>query len=185
MDLTDEVSIFAEGSVVETAQCIFLGVSLLVCLIQLLREKRRMTRPMLVLYVLIFASVLLREVDVQELSLPRVLIVLGSGIGRNAWLGLSWLAYVWYAFSRQKLWVPQMRHFLLRTSAGWTLILGCLCYVSGWPFDKELFHLGEGINLAIEESLELSGTMFFFLSALLLVRFGAPLPGGGGAWRMH
>ena len=174
---------FGEGAMVETVQWGLLAAAVVLCLVQIVREKRRMTRNVLVLFALLFTAVLLREVDVEDFEGPRIFVLLGSGIGRNAWQGIGWLAYGWFALSRHRLWVPQMYHFLFRTSAGWAVIFGCLCYASGLPFDKEWLPLGSEMNLILEESLELAGCVFFFISAVLLVRFGAPQVGAGGAWR--
>ncbi len=174
---------FGEDGIVELAQSWLLVAAVLLCLIQIIREKRRMTRNLLVLFALVFTSVLLREVDVEDFAWPRIFILLGSGPGRDILLGLCWLAYGWFALSRHRLWVPQMYHFLSRTSAGWAVMAGCICYASGLPFDKEWLPLGPGVNLMFEESLELAGCAFFLISAILLVRFGAPQLGAGGAWR--
>lgn len=171
MELTAAWTIFEEGGLVETTQWVLLAASTLLCLFQLILEKEAIGRSALVLLALFFTTLLLREVDVEDFAWPWVFLFLGSGTGRDLWLGLSWVAYASFAISRWRWWFPQMRHLLLRTTFGWALMAGCACYAAGLIFDKEWLPLGAGASLAAEESGEMAGCVFFFVSALLLVRF--------------
>lgn len=46
-------------------------------------------------------------------------------------------------------------------------ILGCLLYACGWPFDKELLNIDEGLSLWFEETFELNACLLFFCASLI------------------
>jgi hypothetical protein len=177
MELTGAWAIFEEGAVVEILQSVMLAGAALLCLGQWRRESRRISRSVPVLFGLVFVTIFLREVDVEDLAVPQIFIFLGSGSGRNAWLGTAWAAYGWFALSRWPVWLPQMRHLLQRSAPGWAFLAGCACYLAGFPFDKEWLPIGAGPNLVVEELLEAVGCSFFLVSALLLLAAGVPAAG--------
>lgn len=113
-------------------------------------------------------TVLLREVDVERLDLPQVLILLGSGGGRNLLIGLAWVLTLTQLWRRRDRAWPQLMA-ALRSPACLLAMAGVTCYVLGWPFDKGLLPLDKGHHLFVEELLESCATFLLALAALWLV----------------
>lgn len=163
-------SIFEEGALAETLQWVLLAAAVLLCLSELLRRQPRLSRNLLLLFVLFFVTLLLRELDVEDLALPQVLVALGSGPGRDVWLGASWAISGCFAISRWRCWLPRLPQVLLGVKEAWGFLLGCGCYAASLAFDKAWFPLAPAVNLAAEETLELLGCFFLLINVFLIVR---------------
>lgn len=163
--------LFAEGGLVETAQAVLLGLAILLCLIQAARRQRTCGRMPLAFLALLFATLLLREVDVQDYPLPRLLVLLGSGIGRNLWLGIGWGAFFAVLAMRWQTGRIHLRDFLGRPGPSLAFAAAGIFYAAGYPFDKEWLPISAANNLIIEEFCEFLACGFFLLTAVLLVRW--------------
>ena len=107
---------------------------------------------------------ILRELDVEKLDVPQVVILFGSGFGRNtlmAVLGVSLLIYAILNFRSIRVFLPQ---FFFETSS-LIILAGLLFLVSGGLFDKEIV---ETVHYQFfEEILEVTGYYLMFAGAVI------------------
>lgn len=153
----------AENGVLELAQNIFL---LLACL---LHSNHSWTKPSISherhwhsgLALLCFA-LLLREVDINRFGTSTTwgtIEIIVRGV--TVFVGVIYAGLV---FSRWRLAAKNIR--LLATSPTTILTgLGCVAYLSSWPFDKMIFALPGDISEWIEETLELNATILLFAAS--------------------
>ncbi|MFA5516846.1 MAG: hypothetical protein WDA20_11225 [Desulfuromonadales bacterium] len=164
-----------ENALLESSQALCLGASALVAAILALKDRPH--RFIWAFYLLFSLSMFLREVDVEDFGLPTLLIVLGSGLGRNILLAVCWLGLLAW-FLRD----PRARSTgLLRFLWPWYGIIfcaGCLFYAAGLPFDKQCFPLQKQASRLMEELLEFAGALLLLqvpLAGILpLLRPSAP-----------
>lgn len=110
-------------------------------------------------------SFILRELDVEKFDLPRIIILLGHGLGRNIMLISLWLLVT-------GLFVRDYKHYLgiavnlLMTRSALLMIAGGLLLILGDLFEKMVF--GVTFHQLYEELSELNGYFFILLAALSL-----------------
>lgn len=160
-----EPGIAEENRLLEQGQVIFLAGAAVVCLIRMAvgaAAKRFFPFGFLFLFFLTF---LLREVDVEDFPLPDIVILLGSGTGRDIVLGAAWIIYL-FLLVRRPLRLPATAHRFLTSRVGAYFTAGILFYLAAMPFDKNMLDLSQNALLFGEESLELAGTFLLFLASL-------------------
>jgi hypothetical protein len=117
-------------------------------------------------YSLFMVSMLLREIDMDRIGLPDMIVFVTSGVGRDLILGVSWLVILFLA----------IRHFrqareeivsALRSVWGRHLLVGVLFYLGGESFDKHLYPFSRETTLFCEEMLEALGAFMFMYSTIL------------------
>lgn len=154
-----------ENRLLEWGQVLFLAGGAVVCLIRMAAgaaTKRFFTFGFLFLTFLTF---ILRELDVEDFSLPDIVILLGSGPGRDILLGGGWIIYL-FLLVRRPLRIPATAHGFLTSRVGAYFTAGILCYLAATPFDKGMLDLSPNALLFGEEYLELAGTFLLFLAFL-------------------
>ncbi len=107
-------------------------------------------------------SFILREVDVEDLSLPQWLIVIGSGKGRNALIVALSLFTLWQLFKQinYRMIVP-----LLATRFAFYMYWVFLCLVLSWLFDKGVVK-SDSSNI-FEELSEVNAYALILFSAVI------------------
>jgi hypothetical protein len=116
----------------------------------------------------------LREMDVEELNVHPWLIFLGSGLGRDLFIGSLWIAFVAKLLpAREQVWHYSLA--VLRTSAGGLLVLAGVLVVAGALFDKGL--LSTANSLFWEETLELFGYALLCTAAHTISSGTSYIPG--------
>lgn len=113
---------------------------------------------------LVFTAMLLREVDAERMPLPESVILLVSGTGRNILLGIAFAVTVGVAMSHPRRYFFESLAMMQRN--GPWLIVGCLLYVSSWPFDKNVFLLQPETALFFEEVIECGATLCFVAASI-------------------
>ncbi len=113
---------------------------------------------------LLCVTFFLREVDIEKLGFNPVITWLGSGFGRNLWLGVAWLVFLLiFSFHARKL----CKIFLtwLNSLAGRTMLLAGLFFILAWPLDKNVFPISRLSAQFYEELLELNASILMLLSS--------------------
>lgn len=87
--LLDDPSVYAENNLLESTQALTLALAL-VFLVPVFDSVRN-DRLIAVFMSLLSLGFILRELDVEQFDLPNILILLGSGKGRNLLLGTGLL----------------------------------------------------------------------------------------------
>lgn len=170
------VRISHEHGPMENAQAWFLLIGC--CLFVTLAAKMniRNYRILFATLGLFYLSFFLREVEVEDLNIPYILILIGSGVGKKYLLATCWLiALSFFFFHTTPTWLAFKQWF--STFAGLTIALGGIFYLLGMPFDKKVFDLDYEMNVLAEEILESIATFWMFISALvstLYFRVAAP-----------
>ncbi|PLX85349.1 MAG: hypothetical protein C0617_04560 [Desulfuromonas sp.] len=154
--------VYMENGLVENAQAVLLVISGVAFLVALARA-RGGHRFVLLGFILLCVSFLLRELDVEKFDLPRVLIHVGSGVGRNVIVSLAWAALALYMVRHFRLCMEMLRYWLL-SKTGAFLLAGGVLLLLGAMFDRGLASSGYG--RFYEEMLELNGYGAILLGAL-------------------
>jgi hypothetical protein len=153
-----------ENGAMENAQALAVFVSLCLFSFSAARE-RNSKRVFFTGMALLCLSFLLREVDVEDLDVYRVLILLTSGFGRNLLLVLLWSFYLSLVFKHSRsLW--QLFTGWAKSFSGQAMIMAGIFFVLGWPFDREILPVSANISRLLEELLELNGHLLILLSSV-------------------
>lgn len=164
-----EPGIARENGLMENLQAAALAGGMLICFIALFSSKQRDKRFILLSLVLVLLVFFLRELDVEDLDLPGLLITLGSGAGRDLLLGFAALVMLAvFIGNYQKLWPAVIR--FLQHEACIPFYLGGLFYLAGGLFDKSFFDLRPVHELFFEEICENAATYFLILGAFWVSR---------------
>jgi hypothetical protein len=151
-----------EDHLVEVLQAVFLLLAAIVYGVRA-RLTTHAERTLLMGACLFCISLAMREVDIDhfgdEMVMSRVEVAL------RAVLVLVWIAWGFQArHSIEVLW--RRRFAVVLSGMGMLIVLGCLLYLSSWPFDKFPRQLGGPMARMFEETLQLLATMMLFLSSL-------------------
>ena len=157
-------TICEENYFLENLQAILVATSGLVFLAYLVHMKKPYSFILWSLALLCF-SFLLHELDVEKHDLPKFLVLLGSGAGRNIMISALW-AFVAVQllrdFSRMK---KVIRNYLLSYSGILLIICGGLL-ITGSLFDHKVIVIDVFFRRCYEELLELNGYLMLFGAAL-------------------
>ena len=158
------VNVYAENGILETLQAVLLALSCLIFLATATWEKG--TGRLVVLFcALLCYGFVLREVDVETLDIPDLLILLGSGTGRNASLAVGLILLclgALFAGFRAQL---RLGLDFARSRAGLLLLSGLGFLLLSDVFEKQV--LGSvPHHVFFEEMSELLGDVMILLSAV-------------------
>ncbi len=107
---------------------------------------------------------ILRELDVEKLDVPQIIIVLGSGSGRNVLLVVLGLVLFVYAVRHIDA-IRKLAQEYVYTISSLTVLMGFLFLISGGIFDKAI--IVKEHNQFFEEILELTGYYLLFAGAVM------------------
>ncbi|MDE0825536.1 MAG: hypothetical protein OSA48_01870 [Akkermansiaceae bacterium] len=105
----------------------------------------------------------LREVDVEDFSIPHGLQLVASGMGRNVVFSLVYLLLGWGVLANLRKRVDFKIGPLFRSEVAIVVMVGCGCILVGDFFQ----HLDSVMG---EEILEMNGGLLILLAAILHVR---------------
>lgn len=162
--LLGDPSVYAENSLLESTQALTLALSLLFFLVPVFDSSRN-DRLIAVFMSLLSLGFILRELDVEQFDLPNILILLGSGKGRNLLLGTGLLLTLATALFKFRYYLSLARCFF-RHGAGIATLFAGLFLVIGDMFEK----IDIPYHVLFEESLELIGYAILLLAASKLAR---------------
>jgi len=153
-----------ENQFLENLQASFLLVAMVAVALTVRRTEQ--VPPYLPLaFSVFFLTLLLREVDLEKLELPGLLVALGSGRGKYLLLGLFWAVVFCLVFRHRHRLAGDIATFFRSPLAG-HLIAGTLLYLAADLFDKKIIPLDRALSLFAEEVLEALGTLSFATGAV-------------------
>ena len=162
--LLDDSSVYAENNLLESTQALTLALALVFFLVPVFDSVRN-DRLIAVFMSLLSLGFILRELDVEQFDLPNILILLGSGKGRNLLLGTGLLLTLATALFKFRYYLSLSRCFF-RHGAGIATLFAGLFLVIGDMFEK----IDIPYHVLYEESLELVGYAILLLAASKLAR---------------
>jgi hypothetical protein len=162
--LLDDPSVYAENNLLESTQALTLALALVFFLVPVFDSVRN-DRLIAVFLSLLSLGFILRELDVEQFDLPNLLILLGSGKGRNLMLGTGLLLTLVTALFKFRYYLSLSRCFF-RHGAGIATLFAGLFLVVGDIFEK----IDIPYHVLYEESLELVGYAILLLAASKLAR---------------
>jgi len=162
--LLDDPSVYAENNLLESTQALTLALALVFFLVPVFDSVRN-DRLIAVFLSLLSLGFILRELDVEQFDLPNLLILLGSGKGRNLLLGTGLLLTLITALFKFRYYLSLSRCFF-RHGAGIATLFAGLFLVVGDMFEK----IDIPYHVLYEESLELLGYAVLLLAASKLAR---------------
>ena len=146
------------------AWCLLAGASIFSFLA--LRSQRRDYRQLFGALALLYASFFLREVEVEDLDIPNVLILLGSGLGKRILLVTCWvIALIFFLLHVRPTWNIFLRW--VRSRAGTCILIGGVFYFIGMLLDDKAFGIEANLNVILEEIAESVATFWMLISATL------------------
>lgn len=160
----NDFNIFDENNLLENTQAFVLLLVFFLFLVPLF-EPFRGDKLIAVFFAILTLAFLLREVDIEKFDLPKILILLGSGNGRNILLALGFLSTLGFAFFKFRYYLDLARCFL-RNRTGFATLVAGLFLIVGDMFEK----IDVPYHVLYEESLELLGYAFLLSAAARLSR---------------
>jgi len=161
----NDVAVFDENNLLENTQAVTLAITLVLFTVPLF-DRSRNDRLLAIFFAFLALGFILRELDIEKLGLPNVLVVLGSGEGRNLLLATGLLSTLGYALFKFRFYLDLAQMFI-RSSTGLTTLLAGFFLVVGDFFEKaKIPH-----HVLFEESLELIGYALLMWAASLLAQY--------------
>ena len=159
-----DVGVYDENNLLENTQAVILALSFLMFLVPILNSGRR-DRLLAVFFAMLALAFILRELDVERLNVPNLLVLLGSGGGRNILLATGFSCILVIALFNFRYYLNLASCFL-RARVGVTAMVAGIFLVLGDTFESiDITH-----NVLFEESLELMGYAFLMAASSSLAR---------------
>ena len=158
-----------EEGIIEITQSIFLAFSMIGFAYHAFISKEIEAKLASFGLSLLSLTFFLREVDVEKLDIPSILIMLGSGLGRNLLLGSLWIILLVLTFKYISVEKKRIEAFLFSTY-GQLLMFSALMLVLGAMMDKNVFSLELLTTRFYEELFELLGYCFLFFASILKIK---------------
>ena len=154
----NKTSIYAENGLLENIQVFTIAIACLVLFLPVVYQKRT-DKLILLFFSFLCLSFALREVDVEDLSIPSVLKYIGSGIGRNVLLAAGFVTMFSYAMFNITHYKNVLSSFLVSKEGAWIITAGVLLCI-GEVFENMSF---VSHHVLLEELSELSGYVLILL----------------------
>lgn len=156
--------LYEENNLIENMQAILFAGSFI--LLAVLGFGRSGVERVIVLFLsVICLTCFLREVDVERFSLPKIIVLLGSGMGRNLMLAAMFVLLFIFSY-RLRAHISAALRSLLAKGLSVFIAGGIVCFI-GNLFEslKRIFEYAA----FMEEMTELNGAALVFLSAILFM----------------
>ena len=160
----ENTSVFSENGLLENVQAATLTITLFFFLAPMF-NRFRSDRLLAVFFSFLTLGFILRELDIETFDLPNVLILLGSGQGRNLLLAVGILSTLGCALFKFRYYLDLSICFVRSRTGFATLSAGIFCWVGDFFENVQIPH-----NVLYEESLELVGYSLFLLAASRFAR---------------
>lgn len=154
--------IYKENGLLENLQALCLALSCLIFFVAGLRLQLTLR------YVVFFFSwlsfvFLLRELDIEKLDVPNIVIMFGAGKGRAIFL-IPLFAVMFYIVKNSRHYLVNFKVYLFSAMSAY-IVLSALFLIASWPFDKALIDIPH--RVFIEETVELAGYYFLTIAAII------------------
>jgi hypothetical protein len=157
-------SVFKENGLLENTQAFTLTITLFFFLAPIFNRSRS-DRLLAVFFSFLTLGFILRELDIETFDLPNILILLGSGQGRNLVLAVCILSTLGCALFKFRYYLDLSICFVRSRTGFAVLSAGIFCWVGDFFENVQIPH-----NVLYEESLELVGYSLFLLAASRFAR---------------
>jgi hypothetical protein len=157
-------SVFKENGLLENTQAFTLTITLLFFLAPMF-NRFRSDRLLAVFFSFLTLGFILRELDIETFDLPNILILLGSGQGRNLLLAVGILSTLGCALFKFRYYLDLSICFV-RSRTGFAAIGAGIFLVVGDIFENVQIPF----SVLYEESLELMGYSLLLLAASRFAR---------------
>ena len=148
----NNTSIYVENGILENIQVFTITIAGLLLFLPVINQKRT-DKLVLLFFAFLCLSFVLREVDVEDLSIPDVLKSVGSGAGRNVILAAGFITMFSFAIFNVMHYKNVLRSFFASQKGAWILMAGILiCFGEVFESMKYVPH-----HVLLEELSELSG----------------------------
>lgn len=165
--ITENESIYKENGIVENTQVFILFITFLAFIIPSFYQNRN-DKLIFIFFSLLILNFMLRELDVEEFNLPKILIIIGAGIGKKILLAIGFTSILLYATFDIKHYL-HLSNELLRSKAGSLIFTAPVFLFLGGFFEDAQFQHHE----YFEEISELTGYILLLLAASVF--FNKPL----------
>lgn len=157
--IKQDVGVYGENGIIENFQAGLLAVTGFIFLIPLILKQARGDKLVLIFLSYLCFGFFLREVDVEYLDVPEILITLGSGKGRNIILAICFFSILGYALLHFRYYLDVAKKFF-QSTAGKVVLTAFAVLIIGEQFEdlEDLPH-----HVFIEELFEL--VSFFLLTS--------------------
>ncbi len=157
----NNASFYKENGTLENIQVLLLFATFLIFLLPTLYQKRN-DKLIFGFFSLLILNFILRELDVEELVIPKILILIGSGTGRKVLLAIGFVSILLYATFNFKYYTNLSKE-LFQSKAGALIVISPIFLFLGGFFEDAQFQHNE----YFEEISELIGYILLFFVALI------------------
>lgn len=145
--------ITTENGLMENLQAASLFLALVLCLVNLAPLRRKPPAHVAAALAVFFLTLFLREIELEGLDLPGILISLGSGAGKNVLLVVLWCA-VLFGAARNRQRLKQDILAYMKSPLMYYLLAAAVFYLIGEALDKKLLPLAKPQRIFWEETAE-------------------------------
>ena len=160
----ENTSVFSENGLLENVQALTLIITLFFFLVPIF-NRFRSDRLLGVFFSFLTLSFILRELDIETFDLPNILILMGSGQGRNLLLAVGILSTIGFALFKFRYYLDLSVCFL-KSRTGFACLGAGMFLVVGDIFENVQIPL----NVLYEESFELIGYSLLLIAASRFAR---------------
>jgi len=160
--VNNQIFLYAENGPLENTQVFTLSIASLMFLLPVLTQSRN-DKLFFLFFSLLCISFVLREVDIEDLNVPNILILIGSGTGRNIMLTIGFVAIFLCMAINLAHYKKVFKFYTLSRGGRLIITAGILLGISAL-FEEMSFvpHY-----VFFEEMLELSGYVIILLVAFI------------------
>ena len=161
----NQSSIYDENGILENIQILTLTLSSIIFLLPVITQKRK-DKLLLLFFALLCLAFILRELDVEKLNVPDILIFFGSGIGRNIMISTGFILLTTYAIFNRQYYIELAKKFIMSVE-GYLIVLAAILLLSGGYFEHmtSVQH-----HVFLEEIFELFGYVLILIVSLILYK---------------
>ena len=155
-------TVVLENHLIEWMQAAVLALAAILSAIRVRMARTTLDRLVRFAMILFAISLMLREIDIDDLGDIRYWHAIELGIRLS--LTAVWVGFGLVSWKHRTLLFRGAPHIIL-SGFGVFTALGCLLYASSWPFDKFEPVIAGLHPMLVEETLQLNATIMFALSA--------------------
>ena len=160
--VNNQAFLYAENGPLENTQVFILSIACLIFLLPVLTQSRN-DKLFLLFFSLLCISFVLREVDIEDLNVPNILISIGSGTGRNIMLSIGFFAIFLCMAINIAHYKKVLKFYGLSRGSLLIFVAGILLGIGA--FFEEMSFVPHYVFF--EEMLELSGYVIILLVAYI------------------
>lgn len=158
----ENAAVYKENGIIENIQVLILCITFFIFLAPPFYQKRN-DKLISLFFSLLIVNFILRELDVEKFDIPKVLILIGSGVGRKVLLAIGFVSILLYAAFDIKHYLHLSLKLLQSRTGILILIAPIFLFMGGFFEDAQFPH-----HEYFEEMSELIGYVFLLFAATIL-----------------